>query len=215
MNGLAIVWEARDLFISGTLTTLALIGVCIALSVPMAMLAHMVFAEGPAPLANFGRLTADSLRCVPFLLFAYLVYYGLPELGLRLDPFAAGLFTLVVYNTAYFFEIFRTQAQTIPPETRVAAQAFGFSRRKLYQRIVFPQLFSAAAPMLGNQAIMVMKDSALLMIITVEDITFAANFVSANQFSPFAPFVLAMALYWLFSLLIDFAVSRLNKNITK
>jgi len=69
--------------------------------------------------------------------------------------------------------------------------------------------------MLGNQAIMVMKDSALLMIITVEDITFAANFVSANQFSPFAPFVLAMVLYWLFSLSIDLTVSRLNRNFTK
>jgi polar amino acid transport system permease protein len=215
MNGLTILWEARDLFISGTLTTLALIVVCLALSVPMAMLALMVFAEGPLPLANFGRLMADSLRCVPFLLFVYLVYYGLPELGLRLGPFTAGLFTLVIYNTAYFFEIFRTQAQTLPPESRMAATAFGFSRSKLYQRIVFPQLFSAAAPMLGNQAIMVMKDSALLMIITVEDITFAANFVSANQFSPFAPFVLAMTLYWLFSVSIDFAVSKLNKNFTK
>lgn len=215
MNGLAIVWEARDLFISGTLTTLALIGVCLALSVPMAMLTYMFFVEGPAPLANFSRLTADSLRCVPFLLFAYLVYYGLPELGLRLEPFTAGLFTLVIYNTAYFFEIFRSQAQNIPPETRVAAQAFGFSRRKLYQRILFPQLLSAAAPTLGNQAIMVMKDSALLMIITVEEITFAANFVSANQFVPFAPFVLAMALYWLFSLSINLAVTRLNGNFTK
>lgn len=215
MNGLNIIWDARDLFLSGALTTLVLVVVCLALSIPMAMVAHMFLAESPPSLANFGRLTADGLRCVPFLLFAYLVYYGLPELGLRLEPFAAGLFTLVVYNSAYFFEIFRTQAQTIPSETRVAAQAFGFSRRKLYQRIVFPQLFSAAAPMLGNQAIMVMKDSALLMIITVEDITFAANFVSANQFAPFAPFVLAMALYWLFSLSIDLAVSRLDRNFTK
>jgi len=215
MNGLAIVWDAKDIFFSGALTTLALIGVCLALSIPMAMLAYMFLSESPTPLAKFGRLTADSLRCVPFLLFAYLVYYGLPELGLRLEPFAAGLFTLVFYNTAYFFEIFRTQAQAIPPETRVAAEAFGFSRINLYQRIVFPQLLSAAAPMLGNQAIMVMKDSALLMIITVEDITFAANFVSANQFSPFAPFVLAMVLYWLFSLSIDLTVSRLNRNFTK
>lgn len=212
MNGLEALWQARDLFVSGALTTLALLGICLALSIPLAMLACASLAEGPPALARAGRLLADGLRCVPFLLLAYLVYYGLPALGLRLEPLAAGLITLVVYNTAYFFEIFRTQAQTIAPESRLAAEAFGFSRRKLYQRIVFPQLLSASAPMLGNQAVMVMKDSALLMVITIQDITFAANFVSTNAFAPFAPFVLALALYWFLSLGIDLAVRRMGTN---
>jgi polar amino acid transport system permease protein len=59
---------------------------------------------------------------------------------------------------------------------------------------------------------MVIKDSALLMIITVEELTFAANFVSSNYFSPFAPFLLAMLLYWLMSLLTDWTIGRLGRS---
>jgi polar amino acid transport system permease protein len=212
MSGLQVVWEARDLFLTGAWITMTLVALCLVLSIPLAMLAHIVFAEGPLPISNALRLSADTLRCVPFLLLAYLVYYGLPSFGLRLEPYTAGLATLVIYNAAYFLEIFRSQSLVIPPETRQAAEAFGFSRYKLYKRILFPQLLRNAAPMLGNQSVMVMKDSALLMIITVEELTFAANFVSTNNFKPFAPFVMAVAIYWLYSLLIDTAVRRLQRR---
>jgi polar amino acid transport system permease protein len=212
MSGLQAVWEARDLFLTGAWITMTMVALCLVLSIPLAMLAHIVFAEGPLPISNALRLSADTLRCVPFLLLAYLVYYGLPSFGLRLEPYTAGLATLVIYNAAYFLEIFRSQSLVIPPETRQAAEAFGFSRYKLYKRILFPQLLRNAAPMLGNQSVMVMKDSALLMIITVEELTFAANFVSTNNFKPFAPFVMAVAIYWLYSLLIDAAVRRLQRR---
>ena len=212
MSGLEAVWESRDLFLTGAWMTLTLVVLCLAMSVPLAMLAHIVCAEGPSAISNAIRISADGLRCVPFLLLAYLVYYGLPSFGLRLGPYTAGLATLVIYNTAYFLEIFRSQSLVIPPETRQAAEAFGFSRRKLYQRILFPQLLHNTAPMLGNQSVMVMKDSALLMIITVEELTFAANFVSTNNFKPFAPFVVAVVIYWLYSLLIDAAVKRLERR---
>jgi polar amino acid transport system permease protein len=211
MSGLAAVWDARDIFLSGIGTTLSLVTGCLSVSMPLAMLIHVLLAEHPGLLARTGRLLTDVMRCVPFLLFAYVVYYGLAELGVRLTAFEAGLLSLILYNTAYFIEIFRSAALSVPNDGLVAAEAFGFSRRKLYQRIVFPQILTAAAPVLGNQAVMVIKDSALLMIITVQEITFAANFVSANRFSPFAPFALAMVLYWLISALIDLAVGGVEK----
>lgn len=211
MSGLEAVWQARDIFLAGIGTTLSLVAVCLIVSIPLAMLAHVFLTESAGPLARAGRLATDAMRCVPFLLFAYVVYYGLPELGMRLGAYEAGLLSLVLYNTAYFIEIFRSAALSIPAESLIAADAFGFTRRKRYQRIIFPQLLMTAAPVLGNQAIMVVKDSALLMTITVQEITFAANFVSANRFSPFAPFVLAMILYWLISLFVDVTIGRVSK----
>lgn len=212
MSGLEAIWQARNIFMAGAGTTLSLVTLCLLVSIPLAMLTHVFLTESAAPLARFIRLMTDVMRCIPFLLFAYVVYYGLPALGLRLSAYGAGLLSLVVYNTAYFIEIFRAAALSIPHESVVAAEAFGFTRRKLYQRIVFPQVLTTAAPVLGNQAIMVVKDSALLMIITVQEITFAANFVSANHFSPFAPFVAALVLYWLMSLLIDLATSSIGNK---
>ncbi|WP_020200420.1 MULTISPECIES: amino acid ABC transporter permease [Cupriavidus] len=211
MNSLNAIWETRDVFLSGAGVSLLLVGLCLAISLPLATLAHVALQESAAGFARAARLLLDVMRCVPFLLLAYVVYYGLPAVGIRPEAFWAGLSSLVVYHTAYFIEILRSAALCVPQDTLVAADAFGFPRYKRYTRIVFPQLFAIAAPVLVNQSVMVIKDSALLMIITVQEITFAANFVSANYFSPFAPFLFAMLLYWLMSLLTDRLVGRLGK----
>jgi polar amino acid transport system permease protein len=210
-NSFDALWAARDVFLHGAGVSLLLVGLCLAISLPLSMAMHVVLQESQTALAKAARLLLDAMRCVPFLLLAYVVYYGLPALGCRLDAFDAGLLSLTVYHAAYFVEIMRSAALSIPHETLVAADAFGFTRAKRYRRIVFPQLLQVAAPVMVNQAVMVIKDSALLMVITVQEITFAANFVSANQFSPFAPFLLAMLLYWLMSLVTDQLLGRLGR----
>lgn len=84
------------------------------------------------------------------------------------------------------------------------------ARGRLYRRIFPPKIAITAAPVIGNQMITAMRDSALLMIITVEELTFAANFVSANYFKPFAPFVAAVALYLVMSLGVEWGVRRME-----
>lgn len=210
MNSLSTLWAARDVFLSGIGTSLVLVGLCLLISLPLAMLIYVVLQECARGFARTARLLLDAMRCVPFLLLAYVVYYGLPVVGVRLEAFSAGLLSLTVYHAAYFAEIMRSATTAIPPETLTAAEAFGFTRFKRYRRIVLPQLLAVAAPVLVNQAVMVIKDSALLMVITVQEITFAANFVSTNEFSPFAPFLLAMLLYWLMSLVTDRWIGRLG-----
>lgn len=214
MNSFETLWATREIFLSGIGVSLLLVGLCLAISLPLSALTYVALQESPG-FARFVRILMDAMRCIPFLLLAYVVYYGLPELGLRMDAFGAGLLSLIIYHSAYFVEILRSAALSIPSETLTAADAFGFTRYQRYRRIVFPQLFAVASPVLANQSVMVIKDSALLMVITVQEITFAANFVSTNYFSPFAPFLFAMLLYWLMSLLTDHIVGRLGYHHTR
>ncbi|RWT16102.1 polar amino acid ABC transporter permease [Raoultella planticola] len=214
MNSFESLWATREIFLSGIGVSLLLVGLCLAISLPLSALTYVALQESPG-FARFVRILMDAMRCIPFLLLAYVVYYGLPELGLRMDAFGAGLLSLIIYHSAYFVEILRSAALSIPSETLTAADAFGFTRYQRYRRIVFPQLFAVASPVLANQSVMVIKDSALLMVITVQEITFAANFVSTNYFSPFAPFLFAMLLYWLMSLLTDHIVGRLGYHHTR
>lgn len=210
MNGFAIVWEHRELFLTGLINTVSLVGVALAISLPLAALGAIALVEGPAPVRRAGRALVDLMRCVPFLLLAYVVYYGLPEAGLRLDAWWAGLVTLTVYGAAYFVEIFRSAWLALPRDGVEAARAYGFMPFKFYQRIVFPQIAFASAPIVGSQIIVMIKDSALLMIITVPEISFAANYVNANNFQPFAPFVVAIAMYWMLSLTVEAGVRRIG-----
>ena len=211
MSGLRIVWDSRDIFLWGAANTLSLVLGCLILSLPLGILGAILITEAPAPLRRLLAEAVDLLRCVPFLLLAYVVYYGLPELGLRLDAWWAGLAALTIYTTAYLVEIFRAAFQAVARDDLEAARAFGLSRSLLYRRIVLPQVAIRSAPLIGNQIITTIRDSALLMIITVQELTFAANFVSANRFTPFAPFAAAVGLYVLMSLVIEGGVRRMDR----
>jgi polar amino acid transport system permease protein len=198
------------MFLAGAANTVSLVIGCMVLGIPLGILGAIVLIEEPPPLRRLVEQAVDLLRCVPFLLLAYLIYYGLPEFGLRIGSWSAGLVSLTLYNAAYLVEIFRAAFLAIPKDDREAAAAFGFSRGQLYRRIVLPQVAIKAAPVIGNQMITATRDSAFLMIITVQELTFSANFVSANHFIPFAPFAVAVGLYLLMAMAVEWGVRRMT-----
>ncbi len=210
MNPVAMIWDQRGIFLTGLANTISLSLICVLVSVPLGALGAIALIEARPPARRLVQELIDLFRCVPFLLLAYIVYYGLPELGLRFSAWASGAATLIIYNIAYLTEIFRSAASALPRDDLEAASAFGFTKTLTYRRIVFPQILVTAAPVVGNQVIVMIKDSALLMIITVQEITFAANFVNTNYFSPFAPFAVAIMLYWGLCLIVELGVRRLG-----
>jgi len=210
MNGLLTVWEQRRLFVEGLFNTISLVSVAAVVAMLLGAVLSILLVNGGKVVRIGGRGLVDFFRSVPFLLLAYIVYYGLPTIGLRLPAWWAGLLTLIVYNSAYMAEVFRSAWLNLPREQVETGRAFGFAGVGLYRRIVFPQIALASAPVVGNQLIIMIKDTAFLMIITVPEITFAANFVNANYFVPFAPFALAMLLYWGLCLLVELGVHRVG-----
>jgi polar amino acid transport system permease protein len=212
MSGLETVWSYRDTFLAGLGNTAALVALALALSLPLAALGAVILVEAAAPVRRLGREAVDLLRCVPFLLLAYVIYYGLPELGLRLGAWWAGLVALVLYNGAYFTETLRAAALAVPRDAVEAGRAYGFSRARLYGRIVLPLVALDAGPVIGNQIVVMIKDTALLMIITVQELSFAANFVNARTFAPFAPFLTALLLYWALCLVAEAGIGVLARE---
>ncbi len=150
------------------------------------------------------------MRAIPFLILAYLLYYGLPQLGISMEPWTAGLLALIIYHGAYFFEILRSQRRVFSGGYIEAAIAQGFSRYAIFRRIILPNIVSSALPLIGNQLIICLKDTAFLSIITVQEITAAANSVQATYFIPFNAFIVAIGLYWAISILLELLIKRLT-----
>jgi polar amino acid transport system permease protein len=153
----------------------------------------------------------DAGRCIPFLLLTYIVYFGLPSAGVVLDKWTAALTTLVLYNTAYMAEILRAGWASLPSEQTQAARAFGYSGLLMLRRIILPQVLIAVGPVIGNQLIQLIKDSAFLSIITIPELTFAANAVQSYYFVPFESFLVATVLYWALCGGIEWLVRRGEK----
>ena len=153
----------------------------------------------------------DGMRMLPFLIFAYLLYYGLPTFGIKLSAWTAGLSGLILYHGAYVAEILRGSWAQLPSGQSEAAKAQGLYGYRLFFRIVLPQLVLNSAPVLGNQLIYMLKDTAFLMIITVQELTSTASSVQSEYFVPIEPFLVAVALYWLTSLLIEGVIALLHR----
>jgi polar amino acid transport system permease protein len=153
----------------------------------------------------------DAGRAIPFLMLIYLVFYGLPAFGITLDSWTTAIVSLVLYNTAYIAEILRSAWANLPPGQVEAARAFGYTGVKLLRRIILPQILIAAAPVLGNQFIQVVKDSAFLAVITVPELTHSARSVQADYFVPFESFIFAALLYWVLCLVIEAGIKQVEQ----
>ena len=210
MNQWAGIWSVRDSFIAGLLATLELF--------ITAAIAGLIIGVALCYLTEYQKKTLNRLiigfvslmRAIPFLILAYLLYYGLPQVGISLEPWTAGLIALIIYHGAYFFEILRSQRRVFSGGYIEAAVAQGFSRYKIFRRIILPNILSSALPLMGNQLIICLKDTAFLSIITVQEITAAANSVQATYFIPFNAFIVAIGLYWAISILLELLIKRLS-----
>ncbi len=207
-----VVWEHADRLVEGLLNTIILTLVGASLALLLGSLVAILLMSSSRPVRLISQGIVDLMRCIPFLMLAYLTYYGLPSLGLNLDNWSAGLFAIVVYNTAYMAEILRSIWLGLGRESIEAATAFGFHGPRLYARIIFPQIFLAASPMIGNQLIQIIKDTAFLTIIAVPELTHAASSIQSQYFVPFAAFIAAVLIYWALCMLVEagvFVVERL------
>jgi len=202
-----IVWESRDEILSGLATTLWIL----VLSVTFAFLfaCIVVYRLGQGGVIAVGlRWLVSGMRTLPFLILVYVLYYGLPQLGLRMSAVTAGFIAMIAYHGAYFAEILRGSEMVLPRGYVEAAKAHGFRPVPTYLRIVLPQLIIRTRPILGNQLIIALKDTAFLSIITVRELTAAANAMQAQYFVPTQAFIVVIGLYWIITICIEVAINK-------
>lgn len=148
------------------------------------------------------RLYLRLLRGTPFLAQLFVLYFGLPQLGVTLSALQAAVIGLSLYGSAYFAEIFRAAWQAVPRGQVEAARSFGFSRVDILRHIEFPQAIRVAIPMLVNQATLILKESSVASIITVPELTMTAGTVVAETFSYVEPYLLLGLFYWVLTLVL-------------
>lgn len=205
-RGIEVLWEQRDALSSGLLTTIAITAVAAVCAGLLGLVLFALLISRVRVIEWMLTWLIDVMRCVPFMLFCYMIYYGLPSFGIVIGNLTAGIAALTFYNAAYIAELLRGSYVALPRDGIEAGHAFGFHGWRLVTRIILPPVLLSSVPMLGNQMIQIIKDSAFLVIIAVQELTFAANEIQATYYVPFASFVCAMLLYWLLCLAVESGV---------
>lgn len=180
------------------------------MTIPLTVLAFsfaMVIAVAVA-LAQFAKLRVLTPLCrfyiwlvrgTPLLVQLYVVFYGLPSVGIVLDPFPAAVIVFSINEGAYCAETMRAALESVPAGQMEAGYCVGMSYMQIMRRIVLPQAFRTAFPPLSNSLISMVKDTSLAANITVMEMFMATQRIVARTYEPLALYCEVGLIYLLFS----------------
>ncbi|MEE8287139.1 MAG: amino acid ABC transporter permease [Gammaproteobacteria bacterium] len=148
------------------------------------------------PLRWMCRGYIEVIRGTPILVQLFIIYFGGPSFGLVLDAETVGIWGLGIYCGAYFAEVFRAGFESIPKGQTEAARMVGLSYTRIIFRIKLPQMLILIIPPSVNTLIMMIKESAILSIITVPEITKMTIQMVNETYAVFEPYIALALLYW-------------------
>jgi polar amino acid transport system permease protein len=161
------------------------------------------------------KLYVEVLRGTPFLIQLFLLYFGGPFIGLSLEPVPAGLLGLSIYGSAYFAEVFRAGFEAVPRGHVEAAETVGLTRWQIVRRILVPEMTMLVLPASINLVISLLKDTAILSVITVPELTLVITAIGSKYYAFVEALTLLALFYWglveLAGRLGAFAETRLSK----
>lgn len=170
---------------------------------------------GPAPLRWIARLYVSFFRGTPLLVQLFLIYYGLPQLGIQLDPLPAALIGFSLNMAAYTSEILRAAIASIDRGQWEAAASIGMGKAQTLYRAILPQAARTALPPLGNSFISLVKDTALAATIQVPELFRQAQLITARTFEIFTMYLAAALIYWLLASVLAYFQSRLEHRVNR
>ncbi|MGL5989961.1 amino acid ABC transporter permease [Cetobacterium sp.] len=151
-------------------------------------------------------------RGTPLLLQLFFVYYGLPVVGITLEPFTAASITFVINYSAYTCEIFRGSILGVNNGQYEAAQVLGYNYWQTMFKIIIPQSLITAIPALSNEAIALIKDTSLVSAIGMAEILRNSKEIVTRDFS-ITPFILCASIYLILSTIIIFVLKNIEKKV--
>ncbi|QOK94313.1 amino acid ABC transporter permease (plasmid) [Ralstonia pseudosolanacearum] len=198
----AVAAEAVPVLLRGLKVT----AVVSAIGIPLGVLAGTLAAYASrlrslAP-ACLARSYVATVRNVPYLILVYLSFFGLPKLGVAASAMAVAIGCTALYTGGYFCEILRAALHSVPRGQSGAALSLGMSRWQVQRYIVGPQLLGFLIPPTTSLVIMMFKDSAIFSVMSLPEMTYQSNLLTANTFAYTEILAATAAIYWLTSVLL-------------
>ncbi|USE34756.1 arginine ABC transporter permease ArtQ [Endozoicomonas sp. SCSIO W0465] len=213
------------LFAQATVMTLGLALSSLALGLLMAMAFSLAELSRYKPLALAASTVVAVMRGLPEILVVFFIYFGsthalflVTDEFVEISPFVAGTIALSLIYSAYASQTLRGAFMAIPKGQTEAAVALGISRSHCFFRIILPQTWRHALPGLGNQWLVLLKDTALVALIGVHDLLLQARMTAASTYEPFTWYGVAALIYLAITLIsqsvLERMKSRANRHLT-
>ncbi|WP_314322960.1 amino acid ABC transporter permease [Paenarthrobacter ilicis] len=211
-----LIWSSFGPIITGAVTgtiplTLAsfAFGLALALVVALLRLSPNIFLSG------IGRFYVSVIRGTPLLVQLFVIFYGLPSIGVKLDPWPSAIIAFSLNVGGYAAEIIRAAILSVPKGQWEAGHTIGMSRPQTLLRIILPQAARVSVPPLSNTFISLVKDTSLASLILVTELFRNAQQIAAFSQEFMALYLQAALVYWVICLVLSTAQSAVERRLDR
>ncbi|MCT8975425.1 amino acid ABC transporter permease [Clostridium sp. CX1] len=205
--------EYYSFFINGVKFTIVLAFFTVLFGFMLGLLLSLMRLSNKKILNVIAASYVEFIRGTPLLVQLYIVFYGLPHLGIALPDFAAGIIALSVNSAAYIAEIIRAGIQAVDKGQMEAARSLGMKSGMAMRYIIIPQAVKNILPALGNEFIVVIKESSIASIIGIHELMYNADTVRGNTFKPFEPLIVAAIMYFILTFSLSKVVGAFERRL--
>jgi polar amino acid transport system permease protein len=212
---LAFIQAQAPFILAAAPLTILISAVSIAIAIVFAVLGAFGRISRVPPIYAVATLYVSLVRGTPLIVQLLFIYLALPQFGIVIPALPTGILALAFNYGAYMTEIFRAGIQAVPRGQLDAAHALGMTDRDTMRRIVLPQALRIVTPAIGNEFIAMIKDSALVSIVGVQEMLFFARIIGSQKFRTFETFIIAALVYWILTILFTFFQERLERRLAQ
>jgi arginine/lysine/histidine transport system permease protein len=201
-------------FIDGTSITLFLSFFGVALGVMLGVILALMKLSKNILLKSFSTAYIELVRGTPLLVQLYIIYYGLPRLvGLDFGDITLGIVAISLNSAAYVAEIIRAGILSIDKGQMEAARSLGMPHNMAMKTIIIPQAFKNILPALGNEFIVLIKESSIVSVVGIHDLMYNADTVRGNTYLPFEPLIIAALIYFVITFILSKLLGLLERRM--
>ncbi|MED1953351.1 ABC transporter permease subunit [Brevibacillus centrosporus] len=181
----------------------------------LAILTALARISGIKPLVAIARVYVSIIRGTPLLVQLFIIFFGLPSIGIMIDPIPSAIIGFSLSVGAYSSEVVRAAILSIPKGQWEAAYSIGMTYRQALQRVILPQAARVSVPPLSNSFISLVKDTSLAAAILVPEMFRKAQEIVASTYEPLLLYSEAALIYWIICSILSIIQDRLENKLDR
>ncbi|SHE95688.1 amino acid ABC transporter permease [Clostridium fallax] len=202
-----------NFFIEGAKYTLIIAILTVLLGTILGLILSLMKISKNKVLNGIASVYIEFVRGTPVLVQLYIVYYGMPSLGIEIPDLLAGVITLSLNSGAYIAEIIRAGINAVDKGQTEAARSLGMSSFLTMRYIIIPQAFKNILPALGNEFITIIKESSIVSIIGIGELMYKSDTVKGLTGQPFEPLIVAAIMYFIMTFTLSKVLGLMERRL--
>jgi len=214
MLDFSILLDHKEEFWAGFVTTFQVSVLALLLSLVMGTIVAVLKISPIKLIKGLATAYIEFIQNTPLLIQIFFFYFGLPALGIQLNPFISGTLGLAVYTSAYIAEAIRAGIQSISSGQVEAGRASGLTYIQTMRYIILPQAIKVVIPPLGNQFLNLVMGSAILGSISGKDLMYYGDIISSDTFVVFDVYIFVALFYLILTVPLSLLISYLERKFS-